>query len=747
MKKSVFKFFITIFMLLIAFFTVSVFTVKAQGSGDFYYIITNMSDDTKTEMNICYQSDKEAGTYVEYTLATDAEFKNALKQEPTVTKQEIPAKQSSWVSTGYPTTAYKCEVTLTNLTPNTNYIYRVTNGSQYSNVFKFKTAPEDNQSFTFAAMADPQFADASGAKSWYSIMEQAYEKDPNLAFTAILGDWTERGGIYQHWDYALSCPKLSDGVIVSTPGNHDYYSSNAGVASVITDNSYYNWFINNPKNGASNTINSSYYFKYNNALFVCIDSEAKEGGSWSTQIPWFKKVVSENPSEFIIVLMHTSVYGSANASNANTLRKAWLSTFDEYGVDLVISGHDHIYTRSYRLYNNEVVSDSSKGTFYVTAGVAGSSTKYDTSALDTSLSAFNVGKKTTYGIVTVKPGMILYTCYDKTGLAIDSFSVPAKRSGEVDKYFDKYLLLDDIYISTFDNKDRTKVKINWPSYAYGNVKKIKVTNEKGTTIFNSFIHSDRFLNTQINNLAVDTDYKWKISIELLNGEIVEQDYEFNTKINYGRIYDVVCMCAGAGYNLSWKQSMDRDLVSFMQIYVNGEVVKKVRPYTEEVSFKISEALIQNYNVIKIVALLSDGKTEVEYFSCVKDLGLKEDPVITLTSDKEITLNIDDTSLISATVNEDYILEYSSSDETVAKVDETGKITALKEGEVVITISVKDESVTESIKIKVNAPVVEPEPQPEPEPIAPSDGGCKSATSILYLSLALLAFALIRRKIK
>ena len=83
----------------------------------------------------------------------------------------------------------------------------------------------------------------------------------------------------------------------------------------------------------------------------------------------------------------------------------------------------------------------------------------------------------------------------------------------------------------------------------------------------------------------------------------------------------------------------------------------------------------------------------------------------------------------------------------AGVGEDCAVLALKEGEVVITISVKDESVTESIKIKVNAPVVEPEPQPEPEPIAPSDGGCKSATSILYLSLALLAFALIRRKIK
>ena len=179
MKKMIFLFVVCA----IAFMTFSL-SVSAAGpvSSFAYNITTQFGEDASTEANINFNSNTDKA-YVEYTLATDAEFKNALKQEPTVTKQEIPAKQSSWVSTGYPTTAYKCEVTLTNLTPNTNYIYRVTNGSQYSNVFKFKTAPEDNQSFTFAAMADPQFADASGAKSWYSIMEQAYEKDPNLAFT------------------------------------------------------------------------------------------------------------------------------------------------------------------------------------------------------------------------------------------------------------------------------------------------------------------------------------------------------------------------------------------------------------------------------------------------------------------------------------------------------------------------------------------------------------------------------------
>ena len=739
MKKHLLKSFIVLILLFIAYFTVSNFTVKALGGGDFYYIVTNMSDDTATEINICYQSDKDSGTYVEYTLATDPDFENVIIKEPTVTKQVIPAKESSWVATGFPEVAYKCEVTLSNLTPNTNYIYRVTNGVHYSDVYKFKTAAGDG-SFTFAAMADPQFSTSFGANAWYEVMDKAYAKDPNLAFTAILGDWTERGGIYQHWDYAFNCPKLKDAVIVATPGNHDYYSSNSGVASVITDNSYYNWFVNNPKNGAPNTVNSSYYFKYNNTLFVCIDSEAKEGGTWSTQIPWFKKVVSENPSEFVVVFMHTSVYGSANYSNADTLRKAWLATFDEYSVDLVISGHDHIYNRSHRLYNNKVTTDSNKGTIYVTAGVGGAGTKYDTSKLDKSLSAFNLDKTTTYGIVSVKPGIISYTCYNKEGNVVDSFSIPAKRPATIEDGFNKYKLMEDIYISTFDNDDRTKVKVNWPSYAYGYVNKIKVVNEKGSTIFNQFIYSDRFTNTQVNNLAINTEYKWKVIVELVDGEILEQEYDFNTSLNFGRIYDVVCMCAGSGFNLSWKQAMDNELVSFVLVYVNGEVVKKVRPHLLEGSFNITDDLLKNHNEVKLVALLANGVTEIEYFSCVKDLGLKEDPVITLDGEKNISIKVNDSFNVNATVNEDYVLEYKSSDETVATVDENGKVTALKEGEVNIIISVKDEDVEESITIKVEAL-----PELKPDPVEPKPSGCNSATAMLYLSLSLLGFVLIRRK--
>lgn len=46
-------------------------------------------------------------------------------------------------------------------------------------------------------------------------------------------------------------------------------------------------------------------------------------------------------------------------------------TFEEYGVDLVLSGHDHIYARSHLLYQNNPTEDHTKGITYIIGGSGG----------------------------------------------------------------------------------------------------------------------------------------------------------------------------------------------------------------------------------------------------------------------------------------------------------------------------------------------------------------------------------------
>ena len=71
--------------------------------------------------------------------------------------------------------------------------------------------------------------------------------------------------------------------------------------------------------------------------------------------------------------MHRSFYGSIYANVSPGLQATWQPLFDECGVDLVLTGHDHVYMRSHKVYQGQVVANDHKGgTVYMTLGSAGS---------------------------------------------------------------------------------------------------------------------------------------------------------------------------------------------------------------------------------------------------------------------------------------------------------------------------------------------------------------------------------------
>jgi 3',5'-cyclic AMP phosphodiesterase CpdA len=77
------------------------------------------------------------------------------------------------------------------------------------------------------------------------------------------------------------------------------------------------------------------------------------GYSGGEQTRWLEKTLreaSEDKSiDWIIVQMHQDALSSSKTGNGSDLglRQAWLPLFDQYGVDLVLCGHDHDYERSF----------------------------------------------------------------------------------------------------------------------------------------------------------------------------------------------------------------------------------------------------------------------------------------------------------------------------------------------------------------------------------------------------------------
>ncbi len=146
----------------------------------------------------------------------------------------------------------------------------------------------------------------------------------------------------------------------------------------------------------------TYYFTYGNAAFISLDPNdvsyeipANLGYSGGQQTAWLASTLaalrSNKGIDFIVVFFHHCAYCTCTTHGCEGgVQQYWTPLFDQYGVDLVINGHNHIYERTDPIKAGSattvapigsVVTPATQGTTYVTAGGAGKSL-YSFSAAD-----------------------------------------------------------------------------------------------------------------------------------------------------------------------------------------------------------------------------------------------------------------------------------------------------------------------------------------------------------------------------
>ena len=93
------------------------------------------------------------------------------------------------------------------------------------------------------------------------------------------------------------------------------------------------------------------------------DQSSKE--QIKAQQDWMKSVVKQNPTKWRVAVIHKSNFGYRMENPV----ASWTNAFDEAGVDMVLSGHDHIYVRT-KLYANGANIEPQTygdGTTYITS--------------------------------------------------------------------------------------------------------------------------------------------------------------------------------------------------------------------------------------------------------------------------------------------------------------------------------------------------------------------------------------------
>lgn len=143
----------------------------------------------------------------------------------------------------------------------------------------------------------------------------------------------------------LSPDTLASLPVATTVGNHD------------ADNANYQYHFNVPNLsnlGDNKKVGGDYYFTYGDVLFMMLNTQDTNSAE---HIQFIKETVAENADcKWKVVTLHQDIYGSAEHSNEPeivNLRYALTPTFEKYGVDAVLTGHDHAYSRSKFLSGNQ----------------------------------------------------------------------------------------------------------------------------------------------------------------------------------------------------------------------------------------------------------------------------------------------------------------------------------------------------------------------------------------------------------
>ncbi|MFG1709526.1 fibronectin type III domain-containing protein [Nonomuraea sp. M3C6] len=294
---------------------------------------------------------------------------------------------------------YNAHATIDGLKKNTAYSYRVGTEGNWSPTYSFKTQ-DFKGDFDFLFYGDPQIGSsgnvAMDGAGWADTVNVSLAANPKAELLVSGGDQVESANTETQWDAFLAPDKLRQYPWAATIGNHDVggkaYEQHFWTPNTDRSAPYYN-------GDAATRSGGDYWYMYKDVLFIDLNSNAYANNSDAAHISYVTNVVKEQgaKAKYTVLVYHHSIYSPASHANDgdNKVRRQDFPTaFSNLGVDLVLQGHDHSYSRSYVIKNGQKsnkdeqpgaaqVAQGPGGVIYVTANSASGSKYYDITAPDT----------------------------------------------------------------------------------------------------------------------------------------------------------------------------------------------------------------------------------------------------------------------------------------------------------------------------------------------------------------------------
>jgi hypothetical protein len=328
----------------------------------------------------------------------------------TLVNGEFPATATTFSASGTAntsTTGFNRHTTITGLAENTAYSYRVGSDGNWSSTYAFKTQSFEGD-YDFLFFGDPQIGSSGDIPKdqagWQDTATVAVNANPNAELLVSGGDQVDSANREDQWSAFLAPDELRQYPWVATIGNHDVggtaYEQHFYTPNTDRSAAYY-------RKGASSIgveSGGDYWFIYKDTLFIDLNSNSyatsQGGGGDDAHVAYVTDVVNKHGAEakYTVLVYHHAIYSpAAHAQDGdNKVRRVdFPTTFSKLGVDLVLQGHDHSYSRSYEIKNGakanpdeqpgqDEVFEGPGGVVYVTANSASGSKYYDITAPDNS---------------------------------------------------------------------------------------------------------------------------------------------------------------------------------------------------------------------------------------------------------------------------------------------------------------------------------------------------------------------------
>jgi 3',5'-cyclic AMP phosphodiesterase CpdA len=251
-------------------------------------------------------------------------------------------------------------VILDDLEPATLYYYKVSGLDEKE--FYFKTAPTEGEARPVRVwiLGDSGSGDERAEKVRDAFYQ--FNEGPGTDLILLLGDAAYDLGSdadYQEAFFEMYPDTLATTPVISAPGNHDF-KTDLGAP-------YFEIFslpVDGKTGGLASGTESYYSFNFANIHFVSLDTEISDRSPDGEMYQWLVADLKANNQDWTVVFFHHPLYSKGRHDSDNKgssmayLREHYTPVFETYGVDLIFSGHNHNYERSFPLFGHRGTSDT-----------------------------------------------------------------------------------------------------------------------------------------------------------------------------------------------------------------------------------------------------------------------------------------------------------------------------------------------------------------------------------------------------